>query len=343
MVSCQGTRLGGHVDVRHATTRGERGRLSMEGDLRPARAGFGQVAARDLSGWRAKTLPPGGAPPCPALRTVRGVSHTTAPAPAVTSAAPPRDADIGRLLISCADRPGIVAAVVALPARARREHRRVRPVLDRPRGRPRSSCGWSSTWRGLASARGARARASRRGRPSRFDMQWRLRRRRACPSASRCSSRATTTACSTCCGAGAAASSTCDVGLVVSNHPDLREDVAAVRRARIDHVPVDPDTKAEAEAPPARAARRQLRPRRARPLHADPLGGVPRARRRAGHQHPPLVPAGVRRRRPVRARRERGVKLIGATAHYVTEELDDGPDHRAGRDPRLAPRRRRRS
>jgi len=28
---------------------------------------------------------------------------------------------------------------------------------------------------------------------------------------------------------------------------------------------------------------------------------------------------------PYRRARERGVKLIGATAHYVTEELDDGP------------------
>ncbi len=45
-----------------------------------------------------------------------------------------------------------------------------------------------------------------------------------------------------------------------------------------------------------------------------------------GDQHPPLVPAGVRRRRTrTRGRDERGVKLIGATAHYVTEDLDEGP------------------
>jgi formyltetrahydrofolate deformylase len=31
---------------------------------------------------------------------------------------------------------------------------------------------------------------------------------------------------------------------------------------------------------------------------------------------------------------DRGVKLIGATAHYVTADLDEGPDHRAGRGPR---------
>ena len=28
---------------------------------------------------------------------------------------------------------------------------------------------------------------------------------------------------------------------------------------------------------------------------------------------------------------ERGVKLIGATAHFVTADLDEGADHRAGR------------
>ena len=34
--------------------------------------------------------------------------------------------------------------------------------------------------------------------------------------------------------------------------------------------------------------------------------------------------------RPYYQAYERGVKLIGATAHYVTADLDDGPDHRAG-------------
>jgi formyltetrahydrofolate deformylase len=42
--------------------------------------------------------------------------------------------------------------------------------------------------------------------------------------------------------------------------------------------------------------------------------------------------------RPYHAAHARGVKLIGATSHYVTEVLDDGPHHRAGRGPHLAPR-----
>ena len=46
---------------------------------------------------------------------------------------------------------------------------------------------------------------------------------------------------------------------------------------------------------------------------------------RADHQRAPLVPARVRRRAAVPPAFERGVKLIGATSHYVTEELDEGP------------------
>ena len=41
----------------------------------------------------------------------------------------------GRLLITCPDRHGIVAAVAGLPRRLRREHHHLRPALDRPRGR----------------------------------------------------------------------------------------------------------------------------------------------------------------------------------------------------------------
>ena len=45
----------------------------------------------------------------------------------------------------------------------------------------------------------------------------------------------------------------------------------------------------------------------------------------AGDQHPPLVPAGFAGANPYQRAFERGVKIIGATAHYVTEELDAGP------------------
>ena len=50
----------------------------------------------------------------------------------------------------------------------------------------------------------------------------------------------------------------------------------------------------------ARAARRG-RPARPRPLHAGPLGRLPRRARGAGDQHPPQLPARLRRRRPLPA------------------------------------------
>ena len=149
-------------------------------------------------------------------------------------------------------------------------------------------------------------------------------------SASRSSSRATTTACSTCCGAGAAASSRPTSWLVASNHPDLRADVDAFGLP-YHHVPVDRGDKAAGRGAAPRAARGQRRPRGAGPLHADPLRRVPRPARRAGDQHPPLVPARVRRRRALRARQ--GAR---GQAHRRHGPLRDrGPrrraDHRAGR------------
>ncbi len=36
--------------------------------------------------------------------------------------------------------------------------------------------------------------------------------------------------------------------------------------------------------------------------------------------------------RPYHQAYERGVKIIGATAHYVNDNLDEGPNHHAGRD-----------
>jgi len=115
-----------------------------------------------------------------------------------------------------------------------------------------------------------------------------------------------------------------DVGLVVSNHPDLGADVASFG-IPFEHVPVTKETKAEAES-------RQLE------LLGDEYDLVVLARymqilsggflARAGipiiNIHHSFLPA-FAGAGPYRQARERGVKLIGATAHYVTEDLDEGP------------------
>jgi formyltetrahydrofolate deformylase len=128
-----------------------------------------------------------------------------------------------------------------------------------------------------------------------------------------------------------------EIAMVISNHPDL-EPVAAAAGIPFHHVPVTPQTKAGAEA-------------RAVELLGDDIDLVVLARymqivsaefcdRYAGRLiniHHSFLPAFVGAN-PYQAAHDRGVKLIGATAHYVTPDLDAGPiieqevarvDHRA--------------
>ncbi len=117
-----------------------------------------------------------------------------------------------------------------------------------------------------------------------------------------------------------------DIALVASNHPDLAGDVAAFG-VPYSHVPISPETKPEAE-------RRLLDVLAAHgPLDLVVLArymqilsgsfleevGVP-----VINIHHSFLPA-FAGADPYRRAHERGVKLIGATAHYVTEELDAGP------------------
>ena len=64
---------------------------------------------------------------------------------------------------------------------------------------------------------------------------------------------------------------------------------------------------------------------RARPLHADPLRGpLRRLRGRIINIHHSLLPS-FKGAKPYTQAHDRGVKVIGATAHYVTADLDEGP------------------
>ena len=118
----------------------------------------------------------------------------------------------------------------------------------------------------------------------------------------------------------------CDITSVVSNHEDLRSFVEW-HEIPFHAVPVRPK--------PAKGRRRSRRSNAyssrtsrchgARPVHADPPGVAMRRVGRARHQHPPQLPAVLRRSRPYHQAFARGVKLIGATCHYVTADLDEGP------------------
>ncbi len=232
-----------------------------------------------------------------------------------------RNADIGRLIVSCPDRRGIVAALSAcladlganivnsdqhstdpedgsfflrvefhLPELAQRQvelEARLGPIGEE----------FQMEWR-LATEATPRRVALFAGRYDHclLDLLWRWRRREL----------------------------QMDVACVVSNHLDLEPDVAPFG-VPYHHVPVAPETKADAEerelALLAGNVELVVLARYMQVLSSDFL-------RRIGapviNIHHSFLPAFAGPDPYARAH-ERGVKLIGATAHYATEDLDEGP------------------
>ena len=117
----------------------------------------------------------------------------------------------------------------------------------------------------------------------------------------------------------------CEISLIVSNHEDL-SNVAAQFNVPFHVFPIDKNNKSEQE-------QRELAllgehdvglvvlARYMQILSAEFLEALPR---RVINIHHSFLPA-FEGSRPYRRAFERGVKLIGATAHYATEELDQGP------------------
>jgi len=114
------------------------------------------------------------------------------------------------------------------------------------------------------------------------------------------------------------------IELVASNHRDLESDVAAFG-IPYHHVPVPPGAKPEAE----RALLELLRGRvdvvvLARYMQILSGAFLDRIGIPLINIHHSFLPA-FAGADPYRRAEKRGVKIIGATAHYVTEELDAGP------------------
>jgi formyltetrahydrofolate deformylase len=115
-----------------------------------------------------------------------------------------------------------------------------------------------------------------------------------------------------------------DIGLVISNHPDLGDAVRAFG-VPFHHVPNSKDRRAEAEATmlellDGRADLVVL----ARYMQIVSPTLVDRWQGRIINIHHSFLPAFIGAD-PYRQAYERGVKIVGATAHYVTAELDAGP------------------
>jgi formyltetrahydrofolate deformylase len=116
-----------------------------------------------------------------------------------------------------------------------------------------------------------------------------------------------------------------DLASVVSNHPD-HADFCAHMGVPYRHLPVEPGGKAAQEAALLGhlAAERVELVVLARYMQILSPTVVARYPNRIINIHHSFLPAFIGAN-PYRQAHERGVKLIGATAHYVTEELDEGP------------------
>ncbi len=244
--------------------------------------------------------------------------------------------DVGRLLLRCPDKPGLVAAVSAFLAAAGAN------IVSLDQHSTEQS-GGTFVQRtifhlpGLTAARDALERDFREQLAVRFDMEFRL------TEASKPKRVAIMASKDDHClldllWRNRRGELDMSVVMVVSNHPDLADQVRPFGVPFL-HVPATKDIRAEAE-------RRQLELLRgnvdlvvlARYMQiitpqflADvgcPLINI----------HHSFLPSFIGAA-PYRRAKERGVKLVGATAHYVTEKLDDGPiieqdvvrvDHRHG-------------
>jgi formyltetrahydrofolate deformylase len=116
-----------------------------------------------------------------------------------------------------------------------------------------------------------------------------------------------------------------DLALVISNH-DLLQPVAGHFGVRFQHVPVDPRDRAAAEATQEKLLADSgvdlvVLARYMQILSPELVARWPS---RIINIHHSFLPAFVGAK-PYHQAKARGVKVIGATAHYVTSELDQGP------------------
>ena len=116
-----------------------------------------------------------------------------------------------------------------------------------------------------------------------------------------------------------------DIPLIVSNHPDMAP-VAARHGIRFEHVPVTRDMKEAAEQRQLALLREEgidlvVLARYMQIVSPRFIDAMPDRVINIHHSFLPAFAGG----QPYHAAHARGVKVIGATSHYVTAELDAGP------------------
>ncbi len=116
-----------------------------------------------------------------------------------------------------------------------------------------------------------------------------------------------------------------DIPVIISNHPDL-EAIAKSFGIDYHHVPVTKENKKEAEQIQLELLRKYeidfiVLARYMQILSDDFVSHYPNKIINIHHSFLPAFPGA----KPYHSAYERGVKIIGATSHYVTAELDAGP------------------
>ncbi|WP_289356322.1 formyltetrahydrofolate deformylase [Paenibacillus sp. S-12] len=115
-----------------------------------------------------------------------------------------------------------------------------------------------------------------------------------------------------------------EIAMVVSNHPDMKEYVESFGIPYV-HIPVDPNNKPEAERKQLDAVEGKadliVLARYMQIISPKFIEKYPNQIINIHHSFLPAFVGG----KPYQQAYNRGVKLIGATGHYVTEELDGGP------------------
>jgi formyltetrahydrofolate deformylase len=124
-----------------------------------------------------------------------------------------------------------------------------------------------------------------------------------------------------------------DIRAIVSNHPDLAP-LAEWHDIPYRHLPITPQTKPEQEAQvwaEIEAAGAEL-VILARYMQVLSSGMCKKLTGKAINIHHSLLP-GFKGARPYHQAYEKGVKLVGATAHYINDDLDEGPIITQGVEP----------
>ncbi len=116
-----------------------------------------------------------------------------------------------------------------------------------------------------------------------------------------------------------------EIPIIISNHSDLKP-IADAFNVPFKHIPVTKDNKTEAEAEQLKVLKEHeidfiVLARYMQILSSNFVNQFPNKIINIHHSFLPAFPGA----KPYHSAYNRGVKIIGATSHYVTSDLDEGP------------------